>query len=211
MNLSEYLELQTNDAVFAFNNSARFPIGLLTPDHFPGLLRREDHNVIFDSKVKNNKAFIRTYGDRFEYWVDISYTSYRKSFLSFLERVHGLKEVDIPSDFHVDHLLNKAYAKKFGVQFVRMCLLHKDQNLSYGRKFEKNMGNIKQSKRTIFLMDFLCAMKILGVSIPANRKEYNDNKSCIVKHLEEHGVTFEGEGDTGEEQLDKYFLGYPIL
>lgn len=209
MNLSEYLELQKNDAVFAFNNSARFPIGLSTTQDFPSFLKREDHKVIFDDNVRNNKAFIRTYGDRVEYWVDISYSSYRKSFLSFLAREHGLKKVDIPSDFHADHLLNKAYAKKYGVQFVRMCLLHKDQNVSYGRKFEKNMGNIMQSQRRIFLMDFICAMKILGVSIPNNRENYEVNKNDIVKHLEELGVTFEGE--TGEEQLDKYFFGYDIL
>lgn len=208
MTLSEYLDYQQNDAVYAFNNNGKFPVGVLSPQHFPSCLKNNT-KIEYDLRVRKNRAFIRTYDNKVEYWVHISHLGYRESFLNFLVKHYYLDKKVITADWNADHILNKAYAEKFGVKYVRMCLLCKDQNQSYGRKFEKNMMKMNQNKRNIFLMDFLCAMKVLGVPIPENRNDYIIKKSNIVKSLEQMGVDFKG--GIGEEELDEYFKWWSIL
>lgn len=208
MTLSEYLDVQKKDAVYAFNNVGKFPIGVLSADDFPSCLK-DKTKIEYDLRVRKNRAFTRTFDNKVEYWVHISHQGYRNSFLNFLVKNYNLDKKVITADWNADHILNKAYAQKFGVKYVRMCLLCKDQNQSYGRKFEKNMMKMKQNKRNIFLMDFLCAMKVLGVPIPENANDYAINKSNIVKSLQYMGVGFKG--GVAEEELDEYFSWWNIL
>ncbi|MGY6417149.1 hypothetical protein [Vibrio parahaemolyticus] len=209
MKLCEYLEMQQDDIVFAFNNSGRFPVGLSSINSFPNVVKREDHHVMYDPRVRNKKAFIRKYNGKYEYWVDISYTRYRKAFLNFIEEYYGVDLKEVSSGFDADHILNRVYAKKFGVKYVRMCLIASLQNRSYGRQFEKNMANIDQSKRSIFLMDYLCAMKVMGVPIPKSFSEYQSKKSEIIRLLKSKGVVFHYL--EAEEELDYYFKEWMIF
>lgn len=211
MKIKDYIVKQRSEVASAFNRPAYYPIGIKNPEVFPSFLERT-HDIELDPRVRNKKAFIRNISglDQSEYWVHISYTGYRKSYFRYLEETFGICRQDLTSDWHADHMLGRGFAKKFGVDYVRMCLLHKSQNTSYGRKFEKNMLKQKQNKRHIFLMDYLCAMKVLNIKIPLNKNDYEQRKSEIAQSLADEGVVF-FDNRGGEHSLDEYFKWWDIV
>ncbi len=125
-----------------------------------------------------------------EYWTHVGYGGYRKAFLRFLEKEHQVLPAEVDCDWQADHLLSRAFARKFGVDYVRMCLLAREQNQGYGRKFERNMLSIQQHPRGIFLLDYQCVMKALGIAIPRNRNDYEARKSAVARELSAKGVDF---------------------
>jgi hypothetical protein len=209
MTLSLYLAQQERMLVNAFNNPAHFPVGISHPDHFPSFLQRE-HTIEYDQRVRNKRAFMRIINSssEIEYWVHIDYTGYRKSFKRFLLEKHIVQQSAITSTWHADHLLSQAFARKLGVEYVRMCLLSKSQNLDYGRKFERNMVAIPQDSRPIFLLDYLCAMKVLGIPVPKDKADYETRKSTIALRLSSKGVKFI---DNPELELDAYFKWWNVI
>jgi hypothetical protein len=211
MTLLAYLFAQQASLVRAFNDPGDYPIGISDPDHFPLLLQR-DHTIEFDPRVRKRRAFTRRVHatGEIEYWVHIDYTAYRKAFWRHLSTMHAVPEAEITSGWHADHLLSKAYARKFGVQYVRMCLLARRQNLDYGRKFERNMLAIQQSSRSVFLLDYLCAMKALGILIPKDRADYEARKSSIAQELSKKGVVFPDKRGA-EFELDAYFKWWDVI
>lgn len=191
MDVNEYIKIQENEYVNAFNDPAHFPIGISTINRFPDYFNF-DQEFSFIHNIKNNNAFIRKThsGTQFEFWVRVKYTGYRKSFLNFLENYYNLERNEIDSTWHVDHVLNRAFANKAGMNYVRLCLLKNKQNLSYGSKFEKAFKNIYTSKKDIFIINFISAMKVLNVICPKSQDEYNQRKEEICKTMENKGVEF---------------------
>lgn len=211
MKITDYFAKQKSEMVQAFNRPAHYPIGIKNPNNFPTFLKRK-HEIKFDPNVRNNNAFIRYNSelDQIEYWVHINYTGYRKSYFRHLEEIFNVSSEELTSDWQADHMLGRSFARKFGVEYVRMCLLHKDQNTSYGRKFEKNLLKQNHRKRDIFLMTYLCAMKVLDIKIPLNNNEYENRKSEIVQNLINEGVVFHDQRG-GEHSLDQYFRCWKII
>jgi hypothetical protein len=186
-------------------------VGIADPENFPLLLQTE-HAIEFDPRVRRKRAFTRRVhatGET-EYWVHIDYTGYRRAFWRHLSTMHAIPETAITSDWQADHLLSRAYARKFGVQYVRMCLLTRKQNQDYGRKFERNMLAIPQSSRSVFLLDYLCVMKALGILIPQNRTDYEARKSSIAQALTKKGVVFPDKRGA-EFELDAYFKWWDVI
>ena len=210
MTLSDYLSHQESVLVRAFNDPAHYPVGISHPDKFPSFLQRE-HEIAFDPRVRNARAFTRKLPDGgVEYWTHVAYGGYRKAFRQFLEKEHGVPSSEMTCSWQADHLLSRAFARKFGVDYVRMCLLAKEQNQAYGRKFERNMVSIRQDSRSIFLLDYLCVMKALGIAIPRNREDYEARKSAIAQALSAKGVRFP-DARGPEFELDGYFDWWEVL
>lgn len=211
MKIEDYCIRQKKELAIAFNKPSHYPIGIIDSNKFPQFLKSK-HSIEIDLRVKNNKAFIRNIlgTDQSEYWVHVDYTGYRKAYFRHLKEKYGVCSTDLTSDWHADHMLSRAFARKYGVKYVRMCLLQKKQNMSYGRKFEKNMLKQSHNKRFIFLIDFLCALKVLNVKIPSSKIEYEKRKSEISKTLIDEGVIF-FDSRGGEHSLDEYFDWWSIV
>jgi hypothetical protein len=211
MTLSLYLARQDAQLVSAFNNPAHYPVGISHPDAFPSFLK-SGHKIEFDPRVRKQHAFTRhiSQTNEIEYWVHIDYRSYRTAFKRFLTSRENVPETEITAEWQADHLLSQAYARKFGVDYVRMCLLHKGQNQDYGRKFERNMISIQQESRSIFLLDYLYAMKGLGIPIPKNQADYEVRKADIAQALMAKGVNFPDRRGP-EFELDAYFNWWDVI
>lgn len=211
MTILEYLSRQEARLVSAFNNPAHYPVGISHPDKFPSFLKFE-HKIEFDARVRKQRAFTRHIykTNEIEYWVHIDYRSYRNAFKRFLVSKENIPETEITTNWQADHLLSRAYARKFGVEYVRMHLLDKKQNQDYGRKFERNMISIQQNQRSIFLMDYICAMKGLGIPIPKNKEDYERSKTDIVQALTAKGINFL-DCCSPELELDAYFKWWDVI
>lgn len=210
LDLDEYLLLQKKNIVEALNDPLRFPLAIEHPDKFPSHLKAEQ-NVRWDNRVRNNRAFIRTYKNYIpEFWIDITYTRYRKAFKRFLWEYFKVDPKKLCRSYHVDHFINRAFAKQHGVNFVRLILLDAKQNTTYGSKMEKNYLKLHHHSRFIFLINYLCAMKALGIKVPKNKNDYINRKKEIADIFRENGVIFlKNRGP--EIVLDGYFKSYPVL
>ena len=54
----------------------------------------------------------------------------RPAFLAFLEEAFALPADQVAGAWHVDHLLNRAFARGHGLAFVRLALLPREPNVS---------------------------------------------------------------------------------
>ena len=211
MKIDDYLLEQEKDLITAINMPVHYPTGVAYPEQIEEI-NNNDVSFEYDQGVQNNKAFIvtRSVSGTFEYWVHVDHTNYRKSFKKFLNIYYNVIDKEISPQLNADHILSRAFAKKYGIKYIRMCLLQGKQNSSYGRKFEKNLINTPQNKKGIYLISFLQLLKVLYIEIPKNRHDFDSRKKIIVEELIDKGVTgFNLKG--GIFILERYFVHWDIL
>ncbi|MCK8664861.1 hypothetical protein M1M11_08185 [Pseudomonas azerbaijanoccidens] len=209
--LYEYINYQEQQLLKGANSPAHYPTGVISPED---LIFRTRRNLTFefDKKVSDKMAFILTCVDsgEQEYWAHINLKSYRKHFLRFLINSHSVPIEQIDSTWHVDHIFNKAYARKNDIKYVRMCLIPGEQNMSYGRKLEKNILKKIEGKRPIYLMSYLQILKVFGIAIPKSKEDYENRKDeignvLLAKSLSGYSLR------PPSFFLDRYFEHYYIL
>nr|WP_154921831.1 hypothetical protein [Microbacterium testaceum] len=111
-----------------------------------------------------------TLGYRF-LWCHVDNSSYRRHYLRFLQREHGWNGRSIPSEWHVDHIFNRARAKKLELGWVRMMLLPGPVNTSHGAGYEKQrtrsriLGRPGRSRK----LDEITLLKVAGLRSPRQR------------------------------------------
>ncbi|HDS0927405.1 TPA: hypothetical protein QDZ23_002050 [Pseudomonas putida] len=209
--LQTYIDKQEQQLIKAINSPARYPTGVIGPEDLIGRIKTK-LTFEYDPKVANNMAFIltRTESGEKEYWTHVKLGPYRKHFLRFLSDHYGVPTAEVDSNWHADHMFNKAYALKNDIAYIRMCLIPARQNTSYGSKLEKKILTITQGKREIYLMSYLQILKILDVPIPKSKQDYNDRKIEIGKLLMSKGISG-FELAPPERFMDIYFKFYDIL
>jgi hypothetical protein len=115
------------------------------------------------------KAFVQICeGLKYKFlWAHVDNDNYRGDYLNFLRKFHGVPVPDLPGNLHVDHLYNRARARKMQLSFIRMILLTGQINMSHGAGYEKQRtaGGIGTpgNQRGI---DEIVLMKLWGISSP---------------------------------------------
>ena len=100
-------------------------------------------------------------------WCHVDNSSYRRHYLRFLEHEYGWS-TPIPSGWHVDHVFNRARAKKLELEWVRMMLLPGSINSSHGAGYEKQRtkspvsGTPQRSRK----LDDVTLLKVVGMRSP---------------------------------------------
>lgn len=209
--LHAYIDNQERQLIKGANSPQRYPTGVISPEDLIGRIKRK-LTFEYDKKVSDRMAFILTCVDsgEQEYWAHVNLKSYRRHFLRFLSKSYGVPIEQVDSKWHAEHIFNKAYAQKNGIKYVRMCLISDQQNMSYGRRFEKNIMKVIQGRREIYLMSYLQILKVLGVPIPINKEDYNNRKVEIGQRLIAKGLSGY-ELRAPEQFMDQYFKYYSIL
>jgi len=176
---------QKADFIRAFQNPAAYPVGVQFPTqtirNFPVAIWK------WDPKVSDQKAFIRTVeGNHTEYWARINNfeaKACRSAFLSFLETEHGVPSATIPSFLNADHLLNKAFALRHGLSYVRMALVEGEINSGYGGKIERNLTQAQASSKSQYVFDSIVLMKALHIQPPKDPDDYRERREMIASRM----------------------------
>lgn len=172
---------------------ANHPVALRNPGQLAGIL--DSGTWQWAPGVRSGNAFIRTprVGPA-EYWVAAGYVGYRAAFLGFLESEFGLLRSQVGSTWHVDHILNAAMARRYGLGYLRVALVQKPFNEGYGRVIEKRFTSMDARGKSMYLLDYILMMKLLHIEPPASKVEYMRRRREIAR-------VFLSAGFEGTEEL----------
>ena len=207
-NVKEYLRVQTRDLMRALNEVGHHPVGVAAPEQTlqSGPLASWE----WDGVGGGNKAFVRTRpAAPKEYWVHVDFEGYRAAFLSFLDREFALSASAVESSWHVDHMLNRAFARNHGIAFVHLALLGRESNVSYGRLLESGLSRLRANCKPMYLIDFIIMMKLLDIPAPTSKQDYSARRQEIARTFVASG--FEGSEDLALQGLDGMFTLWSVL
>jgi hypothetical protein len=96
-------------------------------------------------------------------WCHVDNDRYRAHYLRFLQQHHGWTGTSIPRSWHVDHVFNRARARRLQLPWIRMMLLPAPVNTSHGAGYEKGrtgngIGRVGRQRK----VDEVTLMKICG-------------------------------------------------
>jgi len=186
-NLIDYQTEQKRAFIKAFHDPADYPVGVQNPP-----LCERSLTAIATWKwtsPSHTNSFIRTIGgNKNEYWARIPWQGYRDGFLSYLESEEGVRSNQIPPDLEADHLLNKAFAMRHGLQYVRMELVPRKFNRDYGWAIEKRLTKAQAADKTQYLLDYVILMKMLNIAPPESPADYLQRRQQIISSLVGQGV-----------------------
>lgn len=202
-----YLAEQKQDFIRAFHQPTVYPVGVQNPAQTARSFPSASWN--WDPAIAGQRAFIRTVAPSHkEYWAHVSFGDYRPAFLSFLEAEQGVKSSAVPQHLHADHLLNKAFALRRGLGYVRMALVEGEYNVGYGRKIEKNITQTHATDKSQYLMDYIILMKVLNIKPPADREDYRRRREKIAARLAAEGAE---KSDLALQGMDGIFKLWDVL
>lgn len=125
-------------------------------------------------------------------WCHVDNSSYRRHYLRFLQHEHGWSGEKIPIDWHVDHIFNRARAKKTQLKWVRMMLLPRSINTSHGAGYEKHrtrsliLGTPGRSRH----VDEVTLAKVCGLQSPQRGKEVSWKLEAYARWIAgKHGLS----------------------
>jgi hypothetical protein len=202
------MQQQTRDLMRAFNQVAQHPVGVWDPGQTAQIGTPSMWS--WDTRVRAHRAFIRRLpGAQNEYWVHVDYDDYREKFLSFLDSEFGLPRSAIHGTWHADHTLNRAFARKHGISFVRMALLQAPANIDYGRLMEKSFTNTQANSKSMYLLDYAVMMKLLNVPPPLDQEDYTARREQIADTFLAAG--FDGSRELVLQGMDGMFTLWDVI
>ncbi|SFD61922.1 hypothetical protein [Flavobacterium phragmitis] len=139
-------------------------------------------------KININNAFLLSdKKDIFYLYVNAKYRNYRKLFLRFIN--------EIPTNYHVDHILARTQASHYNYKYVLICMLPKIINIKHGRieKIKMSLENLNNLPSICF-MDDRIYNKILLRS-PTARQNFEQIKSGFFPTSSpKYGLTLKQKG-----------------
>jgi hypothetical protein len=182
MHLTFFLAQQKQDFIRAFL-SAHYPVGIQNPSDLSRFMI-PSATWRWDPAFATQKAFIRTVeGQHKEYWIDVNENRYRDAFKGFLQTEYNVPRESITQALHADHMLNKAFAQRHGLRFVRMAIVLMAYNQGWGGKIEKLLTRAMARDNSIYRFDYFIFMKVLNILPPADEADYRARRTAIAQQL----------------------------
>jgi hypothetical protein len=206
MNLNTAIALQERDFIRAFHDPSAYPVAVQDPRQ---AARALSVNAGFAWDV-SGKTFVRTVNGQFkEYWAHVDFQDYRKAFLGFAKSSWSVPPQQLTDALHVDHVVNRGFARDVGLAYVRLALLPRTINIRYGAKIEKNLSRLEKAGQRVVFMDYLCLMKVLGILPPGSWDNYSNRRDQIATVFMSKGVA----GDRGLllQGMDGFFSLWKVL
>ncbi|RUS67268.1 hypothetical protein CUZ56_01211 [Saezia sanguinis] len=104
-----------------------------------------------------------------ELWVRVTYRCYRKAFRLFFHQFFDIDDIGNFGCFEVDHLHPQfGFNEHTSHYFIRLALVQKSINASYGAGFERVLYKREREKRLIggVHMDWMTYLKVRGICVP---------------------------------------------
>lgn len=105
-------------------------------------------------------------------WVGRTYKGYRRAFEAYLRQCFGGNEQRLPRQWEVDHLQSThRFKPEHPRYFVRLALVPRETNASYGAGFEKIFYSREREREPVggIPIDWLAFLKATGLRLPGKR------------------------------------------
>jgi hypothetical protein len=128
-----------------------------------------------------------------EIWVCSSYTKYREAFSKYLLEYFSYQG-RIPQNYHIDHSLPRLrFGKLYPDYFIRLFLIDREVNCSYGAVYEKELYGSESNEEPYggFHTNLITILKVLGYSIPSKATNVIERKNWALttsRKLENDGL-----------------------
>lgn len=202
MRIEDFLKLQENNIRELFCNDMSQCLIAIAVEKIEQLSRDYQWNISFLSHTDHKKVLIITKkNDSFpEIWVSSTYTRYRLAFINYLKKFFLIDR--IPDTLQVDHIFPRNYfKKKYSNYFIRLHLLDRKSNHSFGASWEKLITNNKKNEPNGgYHLDYISLAKLFGYKLPglnasqSERERWAINFSIVIenKWKEKRDINFPG-------------------
>lgn len=169
--ISRFLLLQRAGILADFRDKGTTCLIATTPARLARHSKEYSWSVSYLDGVKPTSAWvIQKPSCEPELWVRANYRCYRRAFLRFLDQRYGLFGIEIPTCLQVDHLhpLSR-FNNETNHYFVRLALVDRGINASYGAGFERLLYNRERERELIggVHMDWMAYLKTRSAHLPA--------------------------------------------
>lgn len=171
MYFQKFYEFQRDNLVHEYKNDMCTCLIATTPERIKRHVTEYGWKIFSLNHSKPKSAFvIQKSGRAPELWVNRTYTGYRRAFIEYLKMFYNFKGVRIPQKWQVDHLQSRhRFKKDHPPYFIRLYLIDRSINASYGAGFEKMFySNERESFPSGGIhMDWLTFLKVYGKKLPS--------------------------------------------
>lgn len=168
--LCEFLQLQRQSLLREFHESKNCLVAasLDKLDDFLDPFFGWTMEVLPNTKYSSARVIWKQGATQPECWARWNYKNYRKAFATFLGLYFPKFEYVIDQTVQVDHLESKLRFSKAETHFVRLHIVRREVNASFGAGFERSFYNRERTKplRSATEMNWLMFCKANGILPP---------------------------------------------
>lgn len=170
MDYADFVLRQRSGFTSEFKNQMSVCLMATTPERLRRHADEYGWTVGYLEGVRPTSAIVvqKSGGDP-ELWARRDYGGYRRAFAVFLRQYYGFGSDAIPRAWQVDHLQSTfRFKKSHPDYFIRLCLLERDVNSSYGAGFEKLFCRQEREKIPSggIHVDWISFLKMSGCRLP---------------------------------------------
>ena len=205
MNIDEFLIIQKQDIKNQFINHMTQCLIATTLER----IKRHalEYHWTLSSVIKTNRRKVivvkKAHSNFPELWVISTYRNYRQAFIKYIAQFFSITD-SISPHYHVDHIMPiSRFDNKYPHYFIRLFLLDKKMNCSFGAGYEKSLNQFESKKEPNggFHLNGITLLKLFGIKIP--KKDSNaDERENWAKAT---AILLENQG------FGKWIDNYPML
>jgi len=194
MNILHYLKKQKKNLIHEFKNNMSTCLIAMPYENINRHALQYNWEISYLEHIKPTSAVIIQKPSMLpELWINRTYTRYRHAFIEYLKQYYQYTD-KLPSTLQVDHLQSTYRFKKDHPQyFIRLYLIERTINTSYGAGFEKSF--YKNERNTIpkggIHMDWITFLKVYGVKLPSKQlspDEWSSWTWLLALELDKNGI-----------------------
>ena len=205
MNIEEFLKHQEDDIKNQFINNMYECLIATKLDRITRHAKEYHWTLSFVIKTARKKVIVvkKAHSVFPELWVSSKYRNYRQAFIKYIAQFFSVTDSISPSQ-HVDHIMPiSRFRNKYPQYFIRLFLLDKKMNCSFGAGYEKSLNQFESKKEPNggFHLDGITLLKLLGIKIPKKNSTADERE----KWAKETAHLLENKG------FGKWIDNYPML
>ena len=194
MNLNEFLINQKTDIKNQFINNMSKCLVATTLEEIKMHAVKYKWNLYSVNNTNKNKVIVikKFNADFPELWVSSTHRNYRQVFVKYLAQFFSVND-SLNSCYHVDHILPLSrFGRKYPQYFIRLFLLDKKTNCSFGAGYEKSLNHFESQKELCggFHLSGMTLLKLFGIKIPTKKSKEDERDNWAketAKFLEKNG------------------------
>ncbi len=169
--IDQFLSCQQSGVLADFRDGGTLCLIATTPERLVRHSKEYGWSVSSLSGIRRTSALvIQKPRSEPELWVRARYRGYRKAFRRFLDQYYGFDAAEIPRILQVDHLHpSSRFTPENEHYFVRLALVDRGLNASYGAGFERLLYDRERERELIggVHMDWMAYLKTRNIRLPA--------------------------------------------
>nr|WP_314075231.1 hypothetical protein [uncultured Roseococcus sp.] len=170
---------------------------------------RTQPDVTFTPYGGGGQAYVQNGPAGAVLWMDPAASGYRDLFGRFLTEHWGTARTLTNSGYDVDHMYNRARARRYGYGLVRMFLVRGEINRDHGRAWERQIGTAEKDRfvKIMKLLDGMSELKVLGLPPVKNGLLLPEHHAAARQAAAQYGIPVDAALQTLRALCERVSLG----